>query len=592
MKQDRSTPPPTARRRWAVFGSRRGRIVSAAVVLLAVSAGAWLANAALWRPLPLVGEAIDDGYARASGVVHVHTTFSDGGGTPQEVVAAARAAGLDFVAITDHNNFDALAEEGYQDGVLVLAGSEISTTKGHLLALGIENEPTFVFSRDARDGLLDVRDLGGFSFAAHPMSPRPDLAWSGWEVGGPWGIEIVNGDSEWRRADRLRLAATLARYRVNPIYAMLRILSPSRAALDQWDLLLAERDVVGIFGADAHANLPISDSSRLRFPSYETVFSLARNHLLLDAPLSGDPAADRAAVLAAMRDGRFYIGLDGLAPADGFSFVVESPSGHQWTMGQSVTYRPGLRVRAGGRLPEGATVRLLHNGEPIADATDTLAAELPGPGVYRVEVHVDGWQPPWVLSNAIAVFDDETLAARVASYPAPPTPVEPSVMIDHFDGATVFSGAHDDRSQLDDALFDPDAGDNGAARVSFRLGEPTAEHPDVFIALINEQDRDLAGHRGLTFRVRGDGVYRMWVEVRDANPNSAEDGTEWWTTSVKTGTEWRQVSIPFSRLRSTNPQTDGQLDLDQVRALVFVVDKGAMPPGARATIWLDELGLY
>ena len=88
-------------------------------------------------PAPVSGDEPDDGYTRVAGVVHVHTTLSDGGGTPDEVVAAAQRAGLGFLAITDHNNLDAKPVEGYHGGVLVLVGSELSTTAGHLLGLGI-----------------------------------------------------------------------------------------------------------------------------------------------------------------------------------------------------------------------------------------------------------------------------------------------------------------------------------------------------------------------------------------------------------------------------------------------------------------------
>src|SRR5437899_2683178 len=86
---------------------------------------------ALWRPLDVVGEPPRDGYTRVPGVVHVHTTLSDGGGTPAEVITAARKTGLGFVAITDHNNLDAKPFEGYREGVLVLVGTELSTTAGH-----------------------------------------------------------------------------------------------------------------------------------------------------------------------------------------------------------------------------------------------------------------------------------------------------------------------------------------------------------------------------------------------------------------------------------------------------------------------------
>jgi hypothetical protein len=64
------------------------------------------------------------------------------------------------------------------------------------------------------------------------------------------------------------------------------------------------------------------------------------------------------------------------------------------------------------------------------------------------------------------------------------------------------------------------------------------------------------------------------VQVRDENSASADDGTEWWFASVRTETEWRRVAVPFARLRSLNPKTDGKLDLDKVRQPVFVIDLG------------------
>lgn len=40
--------------------------------------------------------------------MHVHTTFSDGRLTPEEIVAAAKAAGLTYLAITDHDTVDGI----------------------------------------------------------------------------------------------------------------------------------------------------------------------------------------------------------------------------------------------------------------------------------------------------------------------------------------------------------------------------------------------------------------------------------------------------------------------------------------------------
>jgi hypothetical protein len=547
----------------------------------------------LWRPLAVAGPAPDDGYVRVPGVVHVHTTLSDGGGTPEEVIRAARAAGLRFVVLTDHNNLDAKPFEGYREGVLVLVGAELSTTAGHILGLGIE-DPGYRFSGDALDGLQDIRDLGGFAFAAHPMSPREDLRFTGFDLPGSWGLELVNGDSEWRRAGP-RLLLTAALYGINHRYALLRSLSPPEATLSRWDALLAERDVVGIAGADAHSRIPLTKARALRVPSYESLFSLQRNYVLLEAPLTGELGADRAAILDALRRGRVYVGLDALAPADSFAFTAEA-AGRRITMGETVAPLPGLRLRAGGRLPPGARLSLLRDGRPLAEAVGALDREAPGPGAYRVEAYVPGSQLPWVLSNPVYVFAEPVRRERErrAAWPAPLAPPEAAVLLDDFEGKTSFVSGADTLSTARRDVLDPHAGPDGrgAGRLQFHVGQPTPEHPHVFAALVDWTHRDLRGRSGLVFSVRGDGVYRVWVQVRDENPASADEGTEWWFASVRTSTQWRRVALPFARLRSINPRTDGRLDLDRVRAIVFVLDRGSVKPGARGNLWLDDVGVY
>lgn len=340
---------------------RRRPLASLLLTGLAVLA-AWFTSVAIWRPFSVDGGGPADGFTRVSGVVHIHTTLSDGGGTPEEVVAAAKAAGLGFVVITDHNNLDAKPAEGYRDGVLVAVGTELSTTAGHVLGLGIP-DPAFRFSGDALDSLDDIRTLGGFAFAAHPTSPRSDFRWTGWDLPGPWGLELLNGDSQWREAGWLRLLRTAALYTVNPRFALLRSLTPPEAALAQWDALLARRDVAGIVGADAHSRVPLGKRISLRFPSYESLFGLARNHVLLEAPLSRTYESDERSVLEALARGRSYLALDALAPADGFSFTAER-DGRVWTMGDTVTPGPGLTLRVRGAIRR-AHLQLLHDGRPV-----------------------------------------------------------------------------------------------------------------------------------------------------------------------------------------------------------------------------------
>lgn len=79
--------------------------------------------------------------------LHCHSFFSgDGVSSPEELVAAARAAGLHGFALTDHNTFDGarylldkglMREDGQPvDGLLILPAVEVTTADGHLLCIG------------------------------------------------------------------------------------------------------------------------------------------------------------------------------------------------------------------------------------------------------------------------------------------------------------------------------------------------------------------------------------------------------------------------------------------------------------------------
>ncbi len=575
-----------------VQGRRWGRILLAAFAVLAIL---YLLRVALWRPLGLVGEGPADGYARVAGVVHVHTTLSDGGGTPEDVIRAAKAAGLAFLGVTDHNNLDAKPLEGYRDGVLVLVGSELSTPAGHVLGLGLDRDPPWRFNGDGLDGLEDVRDLGGVPFAAHPFSARADLRWTGWDLPGPWGLELLNGDSDARRAGP-RLLLTAGLYRLNPGYALLQGLPAPDEALRRWDEMLARRDVVGLAGSDAHSRLALTKKWAVRFPSYESLFAQARDHLLLDRPLRGEAAADREAVLDAFRRGRFYLGLDALAPATGFRFTVEGGPSQRFTMGDHAPVLAGLRARAGGRVPRGTRVVLLRDGRPVGEGRESLDLALPGPGVYRVEARVPGWPVPWVLTNPVYVHEEPVRVARQEAAAWPPDPPAPREFrpLASLEGTPAFGAEFDPSSWMDTTVQATGAGPGGgdALRLAFRLGAPGPSQPYTWCALVNRQARDLSAWSGLRFRVRADGEYRLWVQVRDVNPASADEGLEWWLASARTSTGWREVRLPFTRFRTINRRTDGRLDPAATRALVLVLDFASVKAGTRGTIWVSDLGVY
>ena len=108
--------------------------------------------------------------------LHAHTTRSDGELSPEELVSLYERAGFDVLAITDHwVRTDAPSTER----LLVIPSSELScvlpsNTDGHLLALGIDEDPLeFVRTRpDLAAAAAWVGEHGGVAYLAHPY-------WSG-----------------------------------------------------------------------------------------------------------------------------------------------------------------------------------------------------------------------------------------------------------------------------------------------------------------------------------------------------------------------------------------------------------------------------
>ncbi len=101
----------------------------------------------------------------------------DGVSGPEELVAAARAAGLHALAVTDHNTCEAvdymierglLREDGAPvDGFLVIPGVEVSTAEGHLLCLG-RRLPASLKGLPAAEVCRVAHEAGGLCVAPHP----------------------------------------------------------------------------------------------------------------------------------------------------------------------------------------------------------------------------------------------------------------------------------------------------------------------------------------------------------------------------------------------------------------------------------------
>lgn len=125
--------------------------------------------------------------------IHVHTAASyDSGASVDAVLDAAVAADLDAVAITDHDTMGGVRramERARSRDVVVVPGVEVSTTDGHLLALGVVDCPSagksFAESVDA------VHQQGGVAVVPHPFQ-RSRHGVSRSTLGECDGIEVYN----------------------------------------------------------------------------------------------------------------------------------------------------------------------------------------------------------------------------------------------------------------------------------------------------------------------------------------------------------------------------------------------------------------
>lgn len=345
------------------------------------------------------------------GVLHIHTKVSDGGGEISDVVENARWADLSFVAITDHNLALAPEHAGKDvQNVLLVGGEEVSTPDGHFLALGVERGWRDGVPKETRALLEAARKAGGTRVLAHIKGTRKD--WTDWETNDFDAIEIWNGDAAWRDNNPLQLLMSALLYTVNPDLAMVRLSRRPEATLAQWDKLLETRKVAGICGADAHSRIPVFGWG-IDAPGYLRVFKLARQHVLLDAPSgTAQPPRDAEAVVRAIRNGRSYCAMDGLAVASGFVNRAEA-DGIVAGPGQSVPWVPGATLRVS--VPQGSgrpRIKVYKDGIEWEDKRGwRLDADLDsGPGVYRTEVWLrqpglTGGQrwTPWILSNPIYV---------------------------------------------------------------------------------------------------------------------------------------------------------------------------------------------
>ena len=563
--------------------ARRVRIVF--TLLFATAAAALLVFALLpARAIHITGIPHDPLMLRGS--VHVHTVRSDGAGTVDEVAAAARRAGLDFVVITDHGDGTRAPDPpAYRSGVLIIDAVEISTSGGHYLALGLPQAP-YRLAGEPRDVVEDVTRLGGFGVVAHPDSAKDDLRWRDWTL--PFdGIEWLNADSEWRNEGMLGVARALATYWFRGPETVAAGFDRPDAPFAEWDTLSQYRRVIGLAGHDAHARIgprgnwePGDRDASVEMPGYETAFRAFAIRVRLSAPATGDAERDAAAVLTGIRAGHVYTVIDALASPAGFRFEARSGALHA-DGGDDLPVGDTAILEADVARVPGVSLVLRRNGRVIA-ASDSghlrfEHAASSAASVYRVEAklaNAPGTPPvPWIVGNPIFIG------------PALPR-VRPRLQFSPAtDAERLFEGdgsrwrVEQDPTSRARVAVQPAPG--GAEALALEYGLGPGDRAGQYAALVTGVAASgVTKWTRVAFTAAADAPMRVSVQLR-APASGAR-----WMRSMVLDTHPAEVTIPFTDMVPVD-QAPMPIPLREIDSLLFVVDTTNTPTGRRGTVWMD-----
>lgn len=146
--------------------------------------------------------------------LHVHTAASaDGRSSLEDIAKAARAAGLDAVAVTDHDLCTPVPAA--LEGVALIPGCEVSTAAGHITGVFLER-PLEALGRlpPPEAAVRAIREAGGLAVLAHPYQ-RPGAAPEAFAF--PLdGIEAANARACFKVPEANEKAAALAQKRGLP----------------------------------------------------------------------------------------------------------------------------------------------------------------------------------------------------------------------------------------------------------------------------------------------------------------------------------------------------------------------------------------
>lgn len=301
------------------------------------------------------------------GDLHVHTLHSDGSWTVDETLDRVANAGLDFVALTDHNTSSQNLPAHKPTSLIIVPGMEWTTYHGHANIFGVPDplpDWRVAAKSDFDEKLASVRAQGSYVSVNHPFdTSQPGISWE-WGLDRKTWVEIWNGP--WRPSNQ--------------------------AAVDWWQTQLCKgRHLVAISGSDTHG------------PSTLVHHGQPTTWVWVSAP-------DTGSILSAINDGHVFITQDPHGPE------LSMHCG-RYLVGDTVTESKNspVEIQVEKVLPQDRIRLISQRGiemeAMIDDSTWQLRYSIADEMFIRVEIHRyrQDWEfwLPILISNPI-YFTQET----------------------------------------------------------------------------------------------------------------------------------------------------------------------------------------
>jgi len=321
------------------------------------------------------------------GAFHVHSEFShDSEASLDRIIRTAKRANLDFVVVTDHNTVagaKAYKRMNAPERPLLIFASEISTDAGHVIALGVDQEPPDLWN--AEKAIEWILNHGGYPILAHPVSPKKP--WTKPGVHDVAGLEIFSFPNVYYTQDIKELVPKAVF--LLPKYFINSVIENPKDALALWDKQLGSNHLSAFGSVDAHLRWEwggFAPENYLLYLQSVTTYIFAK-------------VLNEKNIVDALARGNGFLAHETRGIAQGFSFLAKT---------QDRTAGPGETLAANGEIkfevtvPNWAEIRLLQDGRIVGQ---TKSAKLnytsAEKGVWRVEVYRE--RKLWIASNPIYV---------------------------------------------------------------------------------------------------------------------------------------------------------------------------------------------